>query len=106
MWASVIFVICIVLGCATASEQNIWQQNQGKATELRYEDERIEFIEEFLKDNKLGYFRITDKFNEFLEPQKGSASRTSADSEFRQSANDDPLLTLLEGLKFQHKGKN
>ena len=86
-----VYCIWILFECARASQQNVWYQNQREATELRYESKTVEFPEKISREETLKYSG-TAYFNKFQQQQK------------RKSESGDPLLNLLDGLKFEHKG--
>ena len=83
MMASVALVTLVTLGVVSAAGQNVWHQDQGKA-----------FLSAMLNDRKL-----PQDFLDLFELKTGQGDWTATFS-------DDPLLSLLESLKFQHKGKN
>ena len=76
-------VTLVTLGFVSAAGQNVWHQDQGKA-----------FLSAMFSDRKLP----KDFFNLF-KLKTGQRDWTATSS-------DDSLLSLLESLKFQHKGKN
>ena len=82
MMASVALVTLVTLGFVSAAGQNVWHQDQGKA-----------FLSAMLSDRKLPQ----DFFNLF--------KLKTGQRDWTATSTDDPLLSLLEGLKFQHKGK-
>ena len=82
MVASVTFVALVTLGFVSASARNVWHQDQGRA-----------FLSAMFGDGELP--------QEFLDLFK--LNRQQRD--MIEASTSDPLLSLLEGLKFQHKGK-
>ena len=81
--ACVALATLVTLGFVLASGQNVWHQDQGKA-----------FLSAMFSDRKL-----PQDFLDLIKLKTGQRDWTATSS-------DDPLLSLLESLKFQHKGKN
>ena len=77
------FVTLVTLGFVMASGQNVWHQDQGKS-----------FLSAMLND-----WKLPQDFANLFKLKTGPRDWTATSS-------DDPLLSLLESLKFQHKGKN
>ena len=80
--ASVALVTLVTLGVVSAAGQNVWHQDQAKA-----------FLSAKFSDRKLP--------QDFLNLFKLKTGRR----DWTATSGGDPLLSLLESLKFQHKGK-